>query len=229
VAVGWKVLRKSSGFWLLILGFVMMGVVNGAIITNSISNMTSVTINNEVIVTGGHDQMWAGYVWSLYLGVVIVAKVALGAIYDRFGLKVGTFAGTAACVIASVALCFPASDWGPILAAFAFGFGTCMGTVSPPVMAVKEYGKKDIGPVTGIITAFELFGAAAGAVVSGIFFDGFHSFVPAWLMALAASVVMGVTLVASIPAAQHIVARCKAAGACELDAEGREIAVTPGS
>jgi MFS family permease len=203
----------------------MMGIINGAIITNAVSNMTSVTLDGNVIVTGGHDPVWAGYVWSLYLGVVIVGKVALGGIYDRFGLKAGTIIGTVSCVIASIALCFPQSDSGPVVAAFAFGFGTCMGTVSPPVMAVKEYGKKDIGLVTGIITAFELFGAAVGSVVSGIFFDGFHSFFPAWLMVLVASIIMGVTLVASIPAAQQIVLRCKAAGAPELDAEGREIVV----
>jgi MFS family permease len=223
IAIGWKTLRTSSGFWLLILGFIMMGIINGAIITNSVSNMTSVTLDGEVIVTGGHDTIWAGYVWSLYLGIVIVAKIALGAIYDHLGLRAGTIIGSVACVIASIALCFPASNWAPLVAAVAFGFGTCMGTVSPPVMSVKEYGKKDIGLITGIVTAFELFGAAVGAVVSGVFFDAFHSFVPAWLMALAASVVMGITLLGSIPAAQQIVARRRAAGAAELDSEGFEI------
>ncbi|MDR0500598.1 MAG: MFS transporter [Coriobacteriales bacterium] len=223
IAVGWKVLRKRSGFWLLVLGFVMMGIVNGEVITNAVSNMTSVTLDGEVVITGGHDLAWAGWVWSLYLAVVIVGKVALGAIYDHFGLRAGTIVGTIACALASIALCFPATDWAPIVAAFTFGFGTCMGTVTPPVMVVKEYGKLDVGIITGIVTAFELFGAAIGAIVSGFFFDAFHSFVPAWLLALAAAIIMGVTLMGSIPAAQQIVARCKAAGAPELDAEGKEI------
>jgi sugar phosphate permease len=225
VAIGWKVLRVNSGFWLLILGFIAMGIVNGAIITNSVSNMTSVTLNGQEIVTGGHDTIWAGYVWSLYLGVVIVAKIALGAIYDRFGLRFGTIVGTLACAIAAVALCFPQSDIMPIVAVVAFGFGTCMGTVSPPVMVVKEYGKKDLGLVTGIVTAFELFGAAVGAVVSGIFFDAFLSFVPAWIMALVASIIMGITLLASVPAARNLVDRRTASGAPQLDAEGFEIAL----
>lgn len=223
VSVGWGVLRKSAGFWLLIVGFVMMGIVNGAIITNSISNMTSITIDGTEIVTGGHSTMWAGYVWSFYLAVVIFAKISLGAIYDRWGLKVGTLLGTAACFLAGVALCFATTDWGPILAALFFGFGTCMGTVSPPIMAVKEYGKKDIGTVTGIITAFEMLGAAVGAIVSGIIFDAFLSFTPAWIMTMVASLVMGATLLLSIPAARGIVARRKAEGAPELDAEGFEI------
>jgi MFS family permease len=223
VSVGWKVLRKNAGFWILILGFVAMGVVNGAVITNSITNMTAVTLDGQEIITGGHDTLWAGYVWSLYLGVVIVAKISLGAIYDRFGLRAGTILGTVTCVIAGVALCFPATDFGPVIAAVAFGFGTCMGTVSPPIMVVKEYGKKDLGVVTGFVTAFELFGAAIGAVVSGILFDRFLSFVPAWIMVLAASVLMGLCLMASIPAAARLVKKRIAAGAPQLDAEGFEI------
>jgi len=226
VAVGWKVLQKNLGFWTLVIGFVMMGIVNGAIITNSISNMTSVTIENTVVVAGGHDPIWAGYVWSLYLGVVIVGKVALGAIYDRWGLRIGTLTGTAACILAGIALCFASTDWGPILAAIFFGFGTCMGTVSPPIMVVKQYGKKDLGNIVGIVTAFELFGAAIGAIVSGIFFDIFLSFVPAWIMTIIASVIMGFALMASIPAARKLVGRRKLEGAAELDAEGFELPAT---
>ena len=223
ISVGWKVLRTSLGFWILIIGFVSMGIINGAIITNSVSNMTFVNLGDVEIITGGHDTQWAGYVWSLYLGVVIVAKVLLGAIYDYWGLRVGTIIGTATCIIASIALCFPTTVWGPIAAAVAFGFGTCMGTVSPPVMTVKEYGKKDLGLVVGVVTAFELFGAAIGALLSGVLFDVFHSFVPAWIMALAASILMGFMLLRSIPAAIKIVERRRAQGAPELDAEGFEI------
>ena len=56
-----------------------------------------------------------------------MAKVSLGAIYDRFGLKVGTTLGTIASTAAAVFLCFAATDWGPILACVFFAFATCMG------------------------------------------------------------------------------------------------------
>ncbi len=223
VSIGWKVLRKNAGFWMLVFGFVMMGIVNGAVITNSIANMTSVTLDGVEVVTGGHSTLWAGSVWSFYLAVVIVAKVSLGAIYDRFGLKVGTILGTITSVAAGVALCFPTTDVGPILACLFFGFATCMGTVAPPVMVTKEYGKKDLGTVTGIVTAFEMLGAAVGAVVSGLMFDAYLSFTPVWIMTIVASVLMGATLLASIPAARRLAARRRAEGAPELDAEGFEI------
>ena len=224
VAVGWKALRRSAAFWLLVVGFVAMGITNGCIITNSIANMTSVTVGGTEVVTGGHSTLWAGSVWSFYLAVVIVAKVALGAIYDRWGMRMGTILGTVTSVLAGVMLLFPATDWGPILACLFFGFATCMGTVAPPIMVVKEYGKKDLGTVTGIVTAFELLGAAVGAVVSGVMFDAYLSFAPVWIMVIAASVVMGLALLASIPAARRLVERRRAEGAPELDAEGFEIA-----
>ena len=223
VSVGWKVLRKNAGFWMLVVGFVMMGVVNGAVITNSIANMTLVTLDGVQVVTGGHSTMWAGSVWSFYLALVIVMKVLLGAIYDRFGLKAGTILGTLTSMAAGVALCFPATDAGPILAVVFFSFATCMGTVAPPIMVSKEYGKKDLGTVTGVVTAFEMFGAAVGSVASGLMFDAWLSFAPVWIMTIVASAIMGVTLLASVPAARKLVVRRRAEGAPELDAEGFEI------
>jgi hypothetical protein len=59
-------------------------------------------------------------------------------------------------------------------------------------------------------------------VASGIIFDAFHTFIPAWIVTFFASIIMGVMLLASIPAARRIVARQIAAGAPELDAEGFE-------
>ena len=94
-----------------------MGLVNGAILPNQVTNMTSVTVNGAKIVTGGHDPMWAGTVLSAYMVTVVIAKISLGAIYDRFGLRFGNILGSVACIIACVALCFPTTDLGPIVAA----------------------------------------------------------------------------------------------------------------
>ena len=139
--------------------------------------------------------------------------------FDRFGTTLGTIASTAA----AVALCFAATDWGPIAACVFFAFATCMGTVAPPVVVAKQYGKKDFGTVTGIVTAFELFGAAIGSVASGLLFDAYLSFIPVWIMMGIASVLMGAALLASIPAARKLVERRRAEGAPELDAEGFEV------
>lgn len=79
------------------------------------------------------------------------------------------------------------------------------------------------GRVAGIVTAFELLGAAVGAVASGVMFDAFSSSAPAWIMVIVASVVMGAALLASIPAARRLVERRRAQGAPELAAEGFEI------
>nr|WP_304306857.1 MFS transporter [Bifidobacterium catenulatum] len=89
IAVGWKVLRKHAGFWLLVSGFLFVGVINSAVSVNMVSNMTSVNSNGAEVVTGGHSVVWAGYVMSLYMGVVLVAKVVLGWIFDRFGITGG--------------------------------------------------------------------------------------------------------------------------------------------
>ncbi len=223
VSIGWKVARKSVTFWMMILGFVMMGIDNGAIITNSIANMTSVTVGGVEVVTGGHDAVWAGSIWSLYLAIVIVAKISLGAIYDRLGIKVGTILGTVASFAAAIALCFPQTVAGPVLAAFFFGFGTCMGTVAPPIITVKEFGKKELGMLTGIVTAFEMLGAAIGSVVSGLLFDAYLSFVPAWIMVMVATVIMGAALIISMLSSRVLVEKRIAEGAPMLDAEGREI------
>ena len=212
VSVGWSRIKKSPAFWLLVVAFLFMGLVNGAILPNQVTNMTSVTVNGAKIVTGGHDPMWAGTVLSAYMVTVVIAKISLGAIYDRFGLRFGNILGSVACIIACVALCFPTTDLGPIVAAVSFGIGTCMGTITPTIAASKQFGMADLGKVTGTITSLEMVGGTVGAIVSGVLFDATGSFASTWIVCLACSVVMLVFLLASEP----IAAKLRAAG-CEVE------------
>lgn len=223
VAIGWNAVKKSPSFWLLVIGFVAMGMINGAVLPNQVTNMTQVTLGGEQIITGGHDRLWAGNVMSIYMVTVIIAKISLGAIYDRWGLNAGNILGTVACMVASVALCFPATDWGPIVAGIAFGIGTCMGTVAPPICTVKQYGMVDLGKITGIMTAIEMLSYAAATALSGAIFDVYHSFAPMWMILFVCSIVMGVTLVASRQTAKGLVRKCEAAGAARVDANGKAV------
>ena len=200
VSVGWSRIKKSPAFWLLVVAFLFMGLVNGAILPNQVTNMTSVTVNGAKIVTGGHDPMWAGTVLSAYMVTVVIAKISLGAIYDRFG----NVLGSVACIVACVALCFPATDLGPIVAAVSFGVGTCMGTITPTIAASKQFGMADLGKVTGTITSLEMVGGTVGAIVSGVLFDATGSFASTWIVCLACSVVMLVFLLVSEPIAAKL-------------------------
>lgn len=223
VAVGWKVLRKHAGFWLLVLGFLFVGIINGAVSVNMVSNMTSVNNNGTEVVTGGHSVVWAGYIMSLYMGVVLVAKVALGWIFDRFGMVGGVFVGSVSCLLACLFLCFPSTNWGPILAAVFYGIGTCTATIGPSIMIAHEYGRRDVGKLTGIAISATALGGIVGAIVSGIAFDAALSFTPAWVIGIVCSVFMGVTLIASAGMAKGVVAKCIANGAPHIDAEGNII------
>lgn len=209
VSVGWARIKKSPAFWLLVVAFLLMGVVNGAILPNQVTNMTSVTVAGQKIVTGGHDPIWAGTVLSAYMVTVVVAKISLGAIYDRFGLRFGNLLGSVACIVACAALCFPATDAGPVVAAVSFGIGTCMGTITPTIAASKMFGMGDLGKVTGTITSLEMVGGTVGSILSGVLFDAAGSFASTWIVCLVASAGMLVFLLMSEPLAAKLRAACQ--------------------
>ncbi len=223
VAIGWKVMRKSAAFWLLAVGFAFVGAINAMIVVNMVTNMTSVTSNGVTIVTGGHDITWAGYIMSAQLILVVFAKVALGAIYDRFGLTFATVLGMISCAAANFFMCFPATDWGPILSVVFFAYGTCICTVGPSIMMTKMFGRLDLGKTTGIMVAIQSVGAIIGAIVSGQAFDACGSFTPAWIIGIVISILMGVCMISAVLLARKLVAARIAAGAPLVDDEGKVI------
>lgn len=206
VEVGWKRVRSHPSFWMLVAGFVVMGVLNGAAIPNSITNLTSVTVEGQTVVTGGHTAEFASMFYSYNMIVVLISKIVTGSLYDRVGVRWGIIIGSLACLIGSAGMCFPATTVGPIVAATFFGFGTCMGTVAPPLVAVRLYGTKDMGKITGWITSLEMLGYALGTIMSGMVFDAFLSFIPMWVASIAGTVIMLALLLAAAPSAHRLVA-----------------------
>ena len=90
-------------------------------------------------------------------------------------------------------------------------------------MIAHEYGRRDVGKLTGIAISATALGGIVGAIVSGIAFDAALSFTPAWVIGIVCSVFMGVTLIASAGMAKGVVAKCITNGAPHIDAEGNII------
>ncbi len=90
-------------------------------------------------------------------------------------------------------------------------------------MISHEYGRRDVGKLTGIAVAATALGGIIGAIVSGVAFDAALSFAPAWIIGIACSVLMGLALTASALMAKGVVAKCIANGAPRIDVEGNII------
>lgn len=210
IDIPWKIVRKHYSFFLVVAGFFIMGVLNGAAIPNSITNITSVVVDGQTIVTGGHDAAFASMFFSFNMVVVIAAKIGTGAVYDRFGVRAGVIMGSFCCIAGLICMCFPATDIAPMGSALFFGIGTCMGTVAPPLVAAKLFGAGEIGKVTGWLTSLQMLGYALGTIASGRVFDLFLSFAPMWAACAVGGVAMLALLLASEPAAKRLAEKVKA-------------------
>jgi MFS family permease len=185
----------------LVLGFVFMGMVNGGVIINISAQMTD----------AGHTAAFAATVLSVYMFTVIIGKISLGVIYDRFGLTVGTVFGSIVTILGTITLLFSSTVAGPFIFAVLFGFGTCLGTVAPPIMVVNEFGKKDLGFVVGLVTAFEMLGAAIAAPLTGAIADKYSTYAPAWIILSVVGVIMLITLAVSVVLSKKLVSNLEAA------------------
>ncbi|MCI8423754.1 MAG: MFS transporter [Lawsonibacter sp.] len=131
-----------------------------------------------------------------YLGaVILVGKITLGQIYDRFGGRRGNHY-VFGMLMAGLGLCCLAPLGGyivPVLAITAIGLGVCLSGVSPTQWAMDLSGEQYQGNLRAISMAHSagmlLFGPIPGAMA-----DRWGSYVPAYalfvLFALASMVIL---------------------------------------
>ena len=189
-----KTVVHSGAFWVMMAGFFFMGLINGGVIINISANFTD----------AGHTAAFAANVVSAQMFVLIVGKITLGAIYDRFGIMAGTLLGSVTTVLATASMLLAHTDWAPYLFALCFGFGTCLGTVAPPLMVVSAFGNRHLGSLVGYVTAIEMFGVALGAIMMGRIYDTVGTYAPGWSALTAAGAVMTAMLLLSVGMARKL-------------------------
>ena len=214
VAVGFKECKKSLAFWLLVIGFLLIGTINGGV-------TQEMTVNNTTV--GGHSTVIAGYFQSLYLIVVVVGKVGLGEIFDRFGCAKASIVAAVCCALACVFLCFPSTYWGPIGAAIFFGVGTCIATLGPSVMITRTFGRLDSGTLVGVAGFATGLGGVIGAIAAGQVFDATGNFNACWIAFVVCAILLAVCLVASVKGGHKKVAKLVEKGAPLIDESGKVI------
>ncbi|GAA2916580.1 MFS transporter [Enterococcus pseudoavium] len=163
----------------------MMGMfLNGLINTGALSNFPAA-------IQEMHDPATSANIISIYSFVGIFGKLILGWVNDRFGIVASSIFGCGSFLLAFILMLFGDRLAIMYLMAFAFGLGTPIGTVSPPLITAGVFGQKNYPEAYGLVSSVGTIGTALGSVFVASILDASGSYQTAWLFMI---VFTGLTL-----------------------------------
>ncbi len=180
---------KTPSFWLMAISMFIIGFIN-----MGIQNNFHFYMNKEL----GQTEELATNLFSLVMGIQIIGKIILGAVFDKKGVKAGAIYCTVLFLLAGVTAIYS----GTLAVAIAFGafFGlVCsMTTVTPPYITMLVVGRKYYSVIYGLLSLFYGVGVAVGPVVAAKVYQSSGSYVPAWIAFMVLSVILVVTTIAGV-------------------------------
>lgn len=178
---------QTSRFWLLSAAFFLISGFAAATSTHSAPYLSDI----------GYPAAVVSAVISVFMVVLTIGKIILGAVYDRFG----TVGGNALVVLCS--LIFPIAALLSHLPAFPWiyavsvGIASCGLSVPLSPLISKHFGQKDYPMIFSIFTMINAVGASIYVPLMGAAYDYSGSYRPAWIALLVLSVIISVCLGAS--------------------------------
>ena len=130
----------------------------------------------------GYDTSFIASVNSIYLLVVIGAKILLGGVFDKFGGKVGFLSVTLSFALGLITMMFAANQFVALSFGVFFAIAGSAGTVAIAFLVGDVFGKKDYAAIFGLLTLIGTLGGALGSPISGIIYDMFGSYNGAWIL-----------------------------------------------
>lgn len=146
----------------------------------------------------GYNPSLTASIVSTYLFIAIWGKVVLGHVFDKLGSKAGVLLGNICFIISIVCLLF--IEFKPMLylMTFFFGIGTCIGTVTTPVLTSRIFGTKHYPEIYGFVASCTCIGSIIGTPAIASIFDLTGSYKMAWIILIILSIIMTLALVYSI-------------------------------
>ena len=137
---------------------------------------------------------------SFYSFINIFAKITMGVLFDRFGMKSGVLFGvfgTFGCYLFMLAAAAAPSGTLLVIFSFLFGIGLATQSMFVPSLIGGIYGEKQYSIIYGRISVFTLLaGGISNPVISAVF-DVTQSYLIAWIICIVISVLCGVCLLAA--------------------------------
>lgn len=171
---------KLPAYWLLGASFLLGGLLSMGTQQHLYAYLTDI----------GHSAPFAAGIISFMMGSLIVGKLALGAVYDRFGVVAGTVSVCLACTAAMILLHWARLPAMVYLFACVFGVGYAIMTVPSSNLTSRLLGSKDYSANYGIINFCMYAGMSMGSPISGRIYDTTGAYTYAWILYAALSVVV---------------------------------------
>lgn len=174
---------KTGTFWLLALSFFLLSVVCLGIQQHIVPYLTDL----------GYGPTFAAYIFTLFMGLLVPAKVVLGAVCDRIGMRKSFIIVLLILTLADLSLFGVHAVWMAIAFAVLFGFSNGISTVVFPLLTSACLGQRRFAVMYGVLNIFITLGSGIGMPLSGYIFDKTASYNPAWLLYIGLIFISGIT------------------------------------
>ena len=167
-----KEATKKSYFWF----FALLATISSAAASSMVQNIS------PFVSDLGYPTTVAASLSALSLGVLAIAKVVLGQIYDKKGSLFGTILGLACMALAALSYASAVTTAFLYAGIMFSGLGVAYTTVGYPTNTQDMFGKKDYSAIYGLVATFSSIGIAIGSPITSIIYDATGSYRPAWIM-----------------------------------------------
>ena len=141
---------------------------------------------------------------------MVVGKIVLGRVYDRFGMKTGSVMLFSLMALSGALLCAASRSPIPMVFAVVFGFANAAPTMQPPYMTGRLLGEREYSRIYGVCQVFDRLGVTLGMPVTAAIRDITGSYVPVFAAVSICSMLVLALMLAAIRSAPVEVARCDA-------------------
>jgi len=182
-----KELQRTSEFWMILGGLTLIVLTVGCL-HHMPAHATDIGFAAEQV---------AMFV-SIYSLTGLFGKFILGAVYDRMGLKAGTFLAMGCMTLTFVFLLIARSFPLLICAGLCYGIGGSVGTLLPPVIVGKTYSGKYYGETIGFFNAFVSLAMAINNPMFATAYDITGTYSVAWIVSFVVGVLAIIMMMTGI-------------------------------
>lgn len=164
---------RTGMFWVLIAAIVL---VSGGVQVWNLNGASYLTDR-------GFAPLHASFLLSIGAVSMMVGKVTVGAISDKWGSRMGVSVGAAFLFVGYfLAVGIPSVPFIEYPAVVLLGFGLATSTIAVPLMTRDLFGNRAYGTLNGITQSALSLGSGLMPWGAAFIFDNTGSYVPAWII-----------------------------------------------